>query len=53
MEKWADDAQPQIKAIAGELEMARRKAANTGSDAFSGSRFSFINAIINRLLDAA
>ncbi len=53
MEKWAEDAQPQIKAIAGELEMARRKAARTGSGAFGGSRFAFINALVNRLLDAA
>ena len=53
MEQWADEAQPQIKAIAGELEKARREAADHTTGAFSGSRFAFINALINRLLDAA
>ncbi len=53
MEKWADEAQPQIQAIAGELEKARRTAAQRTSNTFSGSRFAFVNALINRLLDAA
>ncbi len=53
MEKWADEAQPQIQAIAGELEKARRLAAERTSNTFSGSRFAFVNALINRLLDAA
>ncbi len=53
MERWADEAKPRIRAIAGELEMARRKAAGSTSSAFSGSRFAFVNALINRLLDAA
>jgi Zn-finger nucleic acid-binding protein len=53
MEKWADEAPAQLQAIAGELEMARRKAADAAGKSFSGSRFSFVNAIVNRLLDAA
>jgi Zn-finger nucleic acid-binding protein len=53
MEKWADEAPTQIQAIAGDLEAARRRAAHSTSRAFGGSRFSFVNAIINRLLDAA
>jgi Zn-finger nucleic acid-binding protein len=53
MERWADEAPGQLAAIAGELEMARRQAAGATGQAFSGSRFSFINAIVNRLLDAA
>ncbi len=53
MERWADDAKPRIQAIAGELETARRKAAASTSSAFEGSRFAFVNALINRLLDAA
>ncbi len=53
MERWADDAKPQIQAIAGKLEMARRKAADSATGSFSGSRFAFVNALINRLLDAA
>ena len=53
MERWAEDAKPQIQAIAGQLEMARRKAADSGTGSFRGSRFAFVNALINRLLDAA
>lgn len=53
MERWADEARPQIAAIAGELEEARRKAAGSTTGTFSGSRFAFVNALINRLLDAA
>ena len=53
MERWAQEAQPRLQAIAGELEQARRKAAESTSGAFSGSRFSFVNALINRVLDAA
>jgi Zn-finger nucleic acid-binding protein len=53
MERWSDEAQPQIRAIAGELEEARRRAAESTSKAFTGSRFAFVNALINCLLDAA
>ncbi len=53
MERWADEAKPQIQALAGKLEMARRNAADNASGSFSGSRFAFVNALINRLLDAA
>jgi len=52
-ERWADEAPAQIRAIAGKLERARREAAASTSDAFAGSRFAFVNAIINRILDAA
>ncbi len=53
MERWADEAKPQIQALAGKLEMARRNAADNTAGSFSGSRFAFVNALINRLLDAA
>ena len=53
MERWADEAQPQIQALAGQLESARRKAAERASRTFGASRFAFVNALINRLLDAA
>ena len=53
MERWAAEAPSQLQAIAGELEMARCSAAEGTSRSFGGSRFSFVNAIINRLLDAA
>jgi Zn-finger nucleic acid-binding protein len=52
-EHWADSAPAQIGAIAGKLEHARREAAQASSAKFAGSRFSFVNALINRLLDAA
>ena len=53
MEKWADEASPQIRSIAGQLEAVRHEAAARTSGAFSGSRFAFVNALINRILDAA
>jgi Zn-finger nucleic acid-binding protein len=53
MEKWADEAPDQIQAIAGQVGVARRQAAASTSQTFGGSRFAFVNAIINRLLDAA
>ncbi len=53
MEKWQDAAPAKIQEIAGELEEARRLAAQQTQRAFEGSRFSFVNALINRVLDAA
>lgn len=53
MERWADEAPADIKAIAGQLESARQRAAAAGDDSFSGSRFAFVNALMNRLLDVA
>jgi hypothetical protein len=53
MERWAEEAQPQIQALAGRLEMARQSAAERCGRTFRGSRFAFVNAIINKLLDAA
>jgi hypothetical protein len=53
MERWADEAPQQLQAIAGKLEVARREVAEQTNDAFTGSRFAFVNALINRLLDVA
>jgi Zn-finger nucleic acid-binding protein len=53
MENWSDRAPGKLKLIASELEEARRQAAESASTSFSASRFSFINAVINRFLDAA
>lgn len=53
MESWQDAAPESIKAISGRLESARRNAARAGDDAFQGSRFAFVNALMNRFLDAA
>ncbi len=52
-ERWSDEAPQQLQAIGTELEEARRRAASRASKAFAGSRFAFINALINRFLDAA
>ncbi|MHC5024262.1 MAG: zf-TFIIB domain-containing protein [Planctomycetota bacterium] len=53
LERWADEAPAQIQAIAGELEATRRETAERLSNTFAGSRFAFVNALINRFLDAA
>ncbi|MCZ6850109.1 MAG: zf-TFIIB domain-containing protein [Planctomycetota bacterium] len=53
MERRTDEAPQQLQAIADKLELARREAAQSTADAFAGSRFAFVNALINRLLDAA
>ena len=53
MEQWADEAPQQLRELSTELETARQAAAAQTNSAFSGSRFSFVNAVINRLLDAA
>jgi len=52
-ERWADAAPERIRAIAGRLETARREAVKSSEGAFQGSRFAFVNALINRVLDAA
>ena len=52
-ERWSDEAPQQLQAIGTELETARRRAAQRTSKTFAGSRFAFVNALINRFLDAA
>ena len=52
-ESWQDQAPAKLNAIADKLEATRRETARCGNSAFAGSRFAFVNAIINRLLDAA
>lgn len=53
VEQWSAAAPGRLREIAGKLELARAAAARKSSKAFAGSRFSFVNAIINRVLDAA
>jgi Zn-finger nucleic acid-binding protein len=50
-ERWSDEAPDQLQAVAGELEAARKKVAASSANAFQGSRFAFVNAMINRILD--
>lgn len=53
LEKWEDSAPSQIRGAAAELRRAQEEAEKGASAAFRGSRFSFVNAIVNRFLDAA
>jgi Zn-finger nucleic acid-binding protein len=53
LERWQDEAPEAISEIAGRLEDARREAEDRAGGKFAGSRFGFVNAMINRLLDAA
>ena len=53
MERWADQAPQELAKIAGKLQAARRRAEEMSSKGFEGARFAFVNALINRLLDAA
>lgn len=53
LEKWQDQAPANIRAIADQIKDSQRRAASLTTNAFRASRFSFVNAVINRLLDAA
>lgn len=52
-EEWEARAPRMLQEIAGQLEQARRETAESTNRAFAGSRFAFLNALINRFLDAA
>ncbi len=52
-EHWADEAPEVARRMAGRLEAARLEAARRSNGVFAGSRFAFVNALINRILDAA
>lgn len=51
LEHWEDAAPDQRRAVAPEIRKAREAALRKG--VFDGSRFAFVNAIVNRILDAA
>jgi Zn-finger nucleic acid-binding protein len=53
LERWQDEAPEKLRGLATELETARRRAQEQTGEAFQGSRFAFVNAVMNRLLDAA
>ena len=53
LEQWADESPDQIKALAGQLEAAGQEMYEQTRFNFRSSRFSFVNAILSRLLDAA
>lgn len=52
-EEWEEKAPEMIKAVAGRIAEDRLAREEKMSNAFQGSRFAFVNALINRLLDAA
>ncbi|MFW5653527.1 MAG: zf-TFIIB domain-containing protein [Planctomycetota bacterium] len=52
-EEWEAQAPAMIQAVAADLEAARRTCASSTNNTFAGSRFAFVNALVNRLLDAA
>ena len=53
LERWQDEAPAKIRAAATKLAEAQSRAAAASGRAFKASRFAFVNAVINRLLDAA
>jgi Zn-finger nucleic acid-binding protein len=53
LDRWQDAAPRRLRALARDLERAQRAYDTPASGAFAPSRFAFVNAIINRLLDAA
>lgn len=53
LEQAADAAPAKLAAAQRELDKAREKAAEQAGGVFESSRFSFVNAIMNRFLDAA
>ena len=53
MERWREEAPARIADAKNDLEEARLRAVEQTNNAFSGWRFSFVNAVVNRLLDAA
>lgn len=53
LERWSERAAGQRWAIAGSLAEARRQAADKAGGEFRWSRFAFVNAVLNRIVDAA
>ncbi len=53
LDRWAAEAPAQIHALSKQLEAAQREADERGRFNFRSSRFSFVNALLSRLLDAA
>ncbi len=53
MERWSSEAPSKLRSIAAQLEESRKTAAQSTQAHFRQSRFAFINALMNRFLDAA
>jgi Zn-finger nucleic acid-binding protein len=52
MQRWQYDGPSQLFAVASQLEITRRKTAEAASDQFQGTRFMFVNAVINNFMEA-
>lgn len=50
LDLWQDQAPVQIAKAAGNIEIARDHARRRTESAFQGSRFGFVNALVNRVL---
>lgn len=53
LETWQDHAPSRIRSLSRALERAQRAHDTPASGAFAPSRFAFVNAIVNRILEAA
>lgn len=53
VERWQDEAPAQIAAMQARLDEVRRLSREQAQARFAGSRFAFVNALMNRFLDAA
>ena len=53
IEQFERESSAQLGSIAIDLEKTRWETAQTTGNRFAGSRFAFVNAVINRFLDAA
>ncbi|TVQ30702.1 MAG: hypothetical protein EA376_12310 [Phycisphaeraceae bacterium] len=53
VERWQDEAPAQIAAMQARLDEVRRLTREQSQARYAGSRFAFVNALMNRFLDAA
>ena len=53
LEKWQDAAPARIRALGDELRQAQRRSDRLAGGQFGPSRFALVNAVLNRLIDAA
>ena len=53
MQRWQYDGPSQLYAVASQLEVERKRTAELVSDTYQGSRFVFVNAVVNNFLEVA
>lgn len=52
-ERWMDEAPERLRLVAADVARAQASAAAASAAQFRASRFAFVNAVVNRVLDAA